>query len=135
MSKHLRPPDAFIPPCVAADNPTAKKLIWPWLRKNWPDLLKRYGEGGSTKMLERLAESLICVTDKQTEMEIRAFFKKHPCPAIKKCLSQILERIQINRWFVEKSTLQIGREESSRKYESGIKKKSWPGKRSHSLMI
>ena len=100
LTPKVRAQDIHAPFGSVASNPVGEKLAWPWLKKNWKKLLKRFGKGDNVKILGRFIQHLGGLSDLETEKELRKFFKK-PVRGTEKALSQTLERIRINHAFVK----------------------------------
>ncbi len=99
LSPDVRTQDMFIGTGSVAGNPYGKELLWPWIKKNWPVLKGRLGD---TKLLGRAVESAAILEDAKVADDMEKFFKKNPEPKIKMALAQTLEKIRINRDFLER---------------------------------
>ena len=82
-----------------ASNPYGRKLLWPWLKKNWKPLVKKFGLGNP--LANRIVASISLVADSKMEKEIRQFFKKNPTPGTEMTLEQTLERIRVHSKFLQ----------------------------------
>lgn len=102
LSPDVRLQDLFIPIAKVAGNPYGRKLVWLWLRKNWKEVSKRFGNVGNP-LLNRIISCLEVVSDGKKESEIRIFFKKNAVPGTEMKLAQTLERIRINSKFLERT--------------------------------
>lgn len=101
LSPDVRFGDTPLPVVLTAMNPSGRELAWPWVKKNWKELVRRYGRGHNIKLLEDFVETIGVLTDASREKEIKEFFRRNPTPGIGMVLSQSLERIRINRRFLE----------------------------------
>jgi tricorn protease interacting factor F2/3 len=94
LSDEIRFSDIIYVMGYLAGNPSAKKMLWPWTKKNWKKLDERLGE---TKMLLRRAlGNLKVLSDYDTEKDIASFFSKTSRKGIEMALNQTLEKIRVN---------------------------------------
>ncbi len=61
-----------------AANPYGKKILWPWLKKNWGKLSKKVGHGNP--LFNRIVASIVLVADDSMINDIKSFFKSNPTP-------------------------------------------------------
>lgn len=94
QSKEVRAQNMHMPIMKVAANPYGKKILWPWLKKNWRLLRKKVGPG--SPLLNRIVASISQVSDASMESEIRQFFRANPTPGTERTLEQTLERIRIH---------------------------------------
>ena len=94
----VRSQNMQLPIIRVAANPHGKKILWPWLKKNWKGIAGKVGYGNP--LLNRIVGSLSLVADHTMDAEIRRFFAKNPAPGTERTLKQTLERIQINHRFL-----------------------------------
>lgn len=76
-----------------------RELAWNHLQVNWPELVKRYGEGGH--MLDRFPDFAgdAFATSTQADM-VAAFFAKHPHVLIDRPVAQAVETIRLKAdWY------------------------------------
>jgi tricorn protease interacting factor F2/3 len=95
----VRSQNMQLPIMKVAANPYGKKILWPWLKKNWTKLSKKVGYGNP--LFNRIVASISLIADDSMEKEIRQFFKKNPTPGTERTLEQTLERIRINSKFLK----------------------------------
>lgn len=100
QSKEVRSQNMHIPIMKVAANPYGKKILWPWLKKNWKSLRKKVGPG--SPLLNRMVASISQVADASMEKEIRRFFKANPTPGTERTLEQTLERIRIHTALLQR---------------------------------
>ncbi len=81
-------------------NPHGKKILWPWLKKNWKKLSKKAGHGNP--LFNRIVASIAFVADESMKNDIKQFFKKNPTPGTERTLEQALEKITIHSRFLER---------------------------------
>lgn len=94
QSKEVRSQNMHVPIMKVAANPYGKKILWPWMKKNWRSLRKKVGPG--SPLLNRIVASISQVSDASMEQEIRRFFKANPTPGTERTLEQTLERTRIH---------------------------------------
>ncbi len=72
---------------------------WEFVKANWAELDRRYGEGGFALM------NLVSITGRFTSRErldnVRGFFEDNPAPSADRSVRQALERIQLNIAFLD----------------------------------
>lgn len=100
QSKEVRSQNMHVPIMRVAANPNGKKILWPWLKKNWKSLRKKVGPG--SPLLNRIVASIASVSDASMESEIRRFFKANPTPGTERTLEQTLERIRIHTSLLQR---------------------------------
>lgn len=100
QSKEVRSQNIHMPIMKVAANPYGKKILWPWLKKNWKSLRKKVGAG--SPLLNRMVASISQVADASMEKEIRGFFKANPTPGTERTLEQTLERIRIHTALLQR---------------------------------
>jgi tricorn protease interacting factor F2/3 len=98
QTSEVRSQNMQLPIMKVASNPYGKKILWPWLKKNWKKINKKVGHGNP--LFNRIVASISLVADDSMEKEIRQFFKKNPTPGTERTQSQTLERIRINSKFL-----------------------------------
>ncbi|MDH3677849.1 MAG: M1 family metallopeptidase [Nitrosopumilus sp.] len=98
QTSEVRSQNMQLPIMKVAANPYGKKVLWPWLKKNWKKLNKKVGHGNP--LFNRIVASISGVADDSMEKEIKQFFKTNPTPGTERTQSQTLERIRINSKFL-----------------------------------
>ncbi len=106
LSKEVRTQNLFVPIARMITNPYGKELIWPWIRKNWKDLVAKFGVGNP--LLNRIVGSVSVMSTMEKEREVRRFFAKHHVPGTEMKLAQSLERIRIHANFLESVRKEFG---------------------------
>ncbi len=92
LSDAVRPQDTISILSFVAGNRFGSDLTWEFVKKQWPELLKRYGKGGH--MLEYIPTYVAGVFhDYDTAADVKQFFNKHKHPAINRPAKQAVERI------------------------------------------
>ena len=100
QTPEVRSQNMQLPIMKVAANPYGKKILWPWLKANWPKLSKKVGRGNP--LFNRIVASISSIADDSMEKEIRQFFKKNPTPGTERTQEQTLERIRINSKFLRR---------------------------------
>ena len=100
QSKHVRSQNMHIPIIRISANQYGKKILWPWLKKNWKKLRIKVGSG--SPLLNRIVSSISGVADASMQGQIKQFFKQNPTPGTEMTLSQTLERIRIHSQFIKR---------------------------------
>ncbi len=100
QSKEVRSQNMHMPIMRVAANPYGKKILWPWLKKNWKSLRTKVGAG--SPLLNRIISSISAVSDASMEREIRQFFRANPTPGTERTLEQTLERIRIHSALLQR---------------------------------
>jgi tricorn protease interacting factor F2/3 len=98
QTSEVRSQNMQLPIMKVAANPYGKKILWPWLKSNWPKLSKKVDSGNP--LFNRIVASITSIADDSMEKEIRQFFKKNPTPGTERTQEQTLERIRINSKFL-----------------------------------
>lgn len=98
QTSEVRSQNMQLPIMKVAGNPYGKKILWSWLKNNWPKLSKKVGRGNP--LFNRIVASISSIADDSMEKEIRQFFKKNPTPGTERTQEQTLERISINSKFL-----------------------------------
>ena len=84
-----------------AVNRYGRDMAWEFLKENWPEFDRRYGEGGFALMSVVSFTARFTTQDKMEDVE--RFFKDNPAPAAERTIRQSLERIRLNIAWLEKS--------------------------------
>jgi tricorn protease interacting factor F2/3 len=98
QTSEVRSQNMQLPIMKVAANPYGKKVLWPWLKKNWKKINKKVGHGNP--LFNRIVASISGVADDSMEKEIKQFFKANPTPGTERTQAQTLERIRINSKFL-----------------------------------
>ena len=79
---------------LIAGNTNGRHLAWQFLKDNWPELDRRYGEGGFAIM--RLVGIASAFTTLDMHDDVERFFTDNPAPGGERTVRQSLERIRLN---------------------------------------
>ena len=84
-----------------AGNPKGKGLAWDFLKANWSEFDRRYGEGGFGLMT--LVSTAGRFTTQEKLEDVERFFTDNPVPAADRTIRQALEAIRLNVAWLEKN--------------------------------
>ena len=76
-------------------------LTWEFMKANWPEIERRYAGGGFAIM--RLVSITGGFTSEERASDVRSFFEAHPTPSATRAIQQSLERIELNRLWLERN--------------------------------
>lgn len=100
LGKDVRSQNISLPILRISSNPYGKRIMWPWMKKNWKQLSKKFGFGNP--MANKIVASISLVADSSMQKEIRQFFRENPVPGTERTLAQTLERIRIHTALLNK---------------------------------
>ncbi|MFQ5781724.1 MAG: M1 family metallopeptidase [Nitrosopumilus sp.] len=100
QTSEVRSQNMQLPIMKIAANPYGKKILWPWLKKNWGKLSKKVGYGNP--LFNRIVASIALIADDSMEHDIKKFFKKNPTPGTERTQTQTLEKIRIHSKFLRR---------------------------------
>lgn len=108
LSKHVRSQDAPLLIAGVIANNYGKYLAWEFLKKNWKEIVRRYGSGGGllSRYIVKILESH---NDMKVYKDIRAFFKKNPTPQAARSVEQALEAIETNALWKKRDEKKVGK--------------------------
>ncbi len=86
---------------LVAGNTNGRNLAWQFLKDNWKELDRRYGEGGFAIM--RLVGIASAFTTLEMREDVERFFTDHPAPGAERTVRQALERIQLNAAWLDRN--------------------------------
>ena len=101
LSKEVREGDTPLAVASVARNPLGRDLTWDFVRANWDEFYRRYGEGGF--ILARIVSTAtedFTTLDKAREVE--DFFRSNLVEAAKRSINQSVERIRSNALWLER---------------------------------
>jgi puromycin-sensitive aminopeptidase len=98
---HVRSQDTISVMVATATNPHGRELAWQFLKDNWDEFDRRYGEGGFAIM--RLVSISGVFTTSEKREEVREFFDTHPVPSAERTIRQVLERMSNNIAWLDKN--------------------------------
>ena len=86
---------------LVAGNTQGRDLAWQFLKDNWPELDRRYGEGGFAIM--RLVGIASAFTTLDMHDDVERFFTDNPAPGAARTISQSLERIRLSAAWLDRN--------------------------------
>jgi puromycin-sensitive aminopeptidase len=97
MSEEVRAQDTPLVIVQTSGNTHGRALAWDFVKQNWDELNRRYGQGGFAIM--RIVGVAGGFSSLEREEEVREFFETHPAPSAARTVQQVLESIRLNaRW-------------------------------------
>ena len=99
LTSDVRSQNIRVPIMNIAANVYGKNILWPWLKKYWKNLVKKFGVGNP--LANRIVASVGGVVEDKQEKEVRTFFKRNPMPGTERILEQTLERVRIRSKFLQ----------------------------------
>ena len=101
LSEDVRVQDAPYPILGTGMNSYGRGLAWDFLKDNWEEIDRRYGEGGF--MIMRLVSFTSGFTSEEKRQDVEQFFADHPAPAAERSIRQALERIRLNIAWLDRN--------------------------------
>ena len=75
-------------------NPAGREIWLRFIKKNWKEIILRYGDGGHT--LARLVKAISGSAIERHLRSFKTFFSAHDAPGAKRAIQQVLERMEGN---------------------------------------
>ena len=101
LSEDVRSQDAPYPILGVGTNVYGRDLAWEFLKDNWEEIDRRYGEGGF--MIMRLVSFTSGFASEEKLEDVERFFAEHPAPAAERSIRQALERIRLNIAWLDRN--------------------------------
>ena len=101
LSTDVRVHDTINVLASVAGNRHGRDMAWEFIKDNWAELFRRYGEGGFGLMRLVSLTSGFATLEKREDVE--SFFEEHPTPAAERTVRQSLERIRLNVAWLERN--------------------------------
>ena len=105
MADDIRVQDTIRVIVSVASSSIGRSLAWDFVRSNWEEIYRRYGDGGFALM--RLVSLVSGFTSMERLKEVEDFFSANPTPAAERTIEQAKERIRINSAWVKKYSSEI----------------------------
>ena len=86
---------------LVAGNRQGRGLAWQFVKDNWAELDRRYGEGGFALM--RLVNITSGFTSLEMREDVERFFADNPAKGAERTIRQSLERIQLNNAWLQRN--------------------------------
>ncbi len=106
LTDEVRPQDTFMVVAYGFANRDARVATWKWMKQNWDEFVRRYGDGGH--MLDRFP--LYAGSGFATlamAKEIGEFFEQHPHPTTKRPTAQAVEGVELKADWAERDHASI----------------------------
>ncbi len=98
LTDDVRSQDTIMVITAVAANLRGRQPAWQFVKDNWAEFDRRYGDGGFGLM--RLVSICSNFVDADKLAEVETFFQEHPAPAAERTIRQALERVRLNvRWL------------------------------------
>ena len=94
LTEEVRVHDAVSVAGAVGSSPNGRDLAWSFLKDNWDEYNRRYGDGGFALM--RLVSITAGFASRERLEDVESFFEEHPAPAAERTLRQSLEAIRLN---------------------------------------
>jgi puromycin-sensitive aminopeptidase len=94
LSNEVRTHDAITVLTSVSGNRHGRELAWEFLKSNWNEFKRRYGDGGFGLMRIVSISSGFSTSEKLHDVE--QFFLSQPTPAAERTIQQSIERIKLN---------------------------------------
>ena len=106
MSEEVRAQDTPLVIVQAANNTQGRDLAWEFVKENWDELNRRYGQGGFAIM--RIVGVPAGFASLEREAEVREFFETHHAPSVTRTVQQVLESIRLNAKWLDLNQDSVG---------------------------
>jgi puromycin-sensitive aminopeptidase len=105
LTDEVRTHDAVTVIVNSAGTPDARDVTWEFVKENWSELDRRYGDGGFALM--RLVSITGGFTSEEKREDVERFFRDHPAPGAERSIRQSLERIHNNVAWLAKNRYEL----------------------------
>ena len=105
LSEDIRVQDSIRVIVTVAGSVLGRSLAWDFIRNNWKEIDRRYGDGGFALM--RLVSIVSGFTTIERLKEVEQFFEDNPTPAAERTIRQAKERIRLNQAWLSKYSGQV----------------------------
>ena len=107
MGVEVRSQDTIRVIVTVASNRHGRNLAWEFVKDNWEEIKRRYGDGGFALM--RLVGMTSLFTTEEKRQDVENFFTDHPVPAAERTISQSLERMTLNITWANQNRDELAR--------------------------
>ena len=107
LSDDIRVQDSIRVIVTVASSALGRSLAWDFIRNNWKEIDRRYGDGGFALM--RLVSIVSGFTTSERLKEVETFFEENPTPAAERTIRQAKERIRLNQSWLETYSDQLSK--------------------------
>ncbi len=101
LGDEVRSQDTVLIVSAIAANVRGRSLAWEFVKENWSEFDRRYGDGGFDMM--RLVGIVDGFSSTSRHDEVADFFAEHPTPSADRAIRQALERIRLNAAWLERN--------------------------------
>ena len=105
LTSDIRVQDSIRVIVAVSSTQRGRALAWEFIRTNWSEIDRRYGDGGFALM--RLVSLVSGFTTTERLEEVSQFFDNNPTPAAERTIKQAKERIQLNISWLSKYQSEI----------------------------
>ena len=88
-----------------ASNRHGRDLAWEFVKENWAEFDRRYGEGGFVLM--RLVSITSRFSTREKLEDVERFFEDHPAPAAERTIRQSLETVRLNIAWLDQNRNEV----------------------------
>ena len=99
--QEVRSQDTMSVIASVARNRQGRDLAWEFVKENWREMDRRYGQGGFA--ITNLVSITGAFTTLDRAQEVDEFFRSHPAPSAARTIQQSLERIRLNHAWLERN--------------------------------
>lgn len=107
FSKYVRPSDSWYFCTYTGRHSHAHERLWDFVQQQWPEILRRYGNGGH--LLARVIQSLGGIHSASLAAQVKKFYAKHAKPGADRALDQVLEHIETASLWKERDKENVRR--------------------------
>jgi puromycin-sensitive aminopeptidase len=107
LSERVRAHETISVVAGVAGNRNGRAMAWEFIKRNWKEFDRRYGEGGFGLM--NLVSTTGGFTTREKLEDVETFFAEHPTPAAERTIRQSLERIRLNVAWLERNRSDLRR--------------------------
>ena len=100
LTSDIRVQDSIRVIVAVSSTQKGRALAWEFIRTNWSEIDRRYGDGGFALM--RLVSLVSGFTTTERLKEVSQFFNDNPTPAAERTIKQAKERIELNISWLSK---------------------------------
>ncbi len=105
LGDEVRSQDTITMVVRAAGTRTGRDLTWEFVKENWGEFDRRYGDGGFQIM--RLVSITSGFTTRERLEDVERFFRDNPTPSADMSIRQSLERVRLNVAWLERNAAEL----------------------------
>ncbi len=107
LTDELRVHETISAVVMVAGSRHGREIAWDFMKANWDEFDRRYGEGGFALM--RLVGVTSGFITPERREDVERFFTDHPVPGAERSVRQSLERISLNIAWLDKNRDELAR--------------------------